>query len=212
MATGVALTSCQKKESTDANVSVEQTATTATQAAPKGEAYTVDTASSLLNWKGYKVVKTESTSHFGTLKLQSGELMVDGASLTGGRLTVDMNSLQNEDLKAEPESRAKLEAHLKSADFFDVPKYPTATYEITGVSAATGDYNALISGNLTLHGVTKPVQFKANVTHTGNAVSVKSEPTDLNRQEFGVNFTSPAENGVLKDELTIQLVVNATKK
>lgn len=212
IAASLALASCQKKETGTTATTAENKVATTPTATPKGEAYTVDAATSLINWKGYKVLKTENTSHFGTLKMKDGQLMVDGTNLTGGRFVVDLNSLKNEDLKADAEGQAKLEGHLKSADFFDVAKYPTATYEITGVTAATGDYNSVIAGNLTLRGVTKPVQFKANVTHTGNMVSIKSEPTDINRQDFGVNFTSPAENGILKDELTIQVVVNANKK
>lgn len=212
IAVSIALASCQKKETAAATTTSENAVTTAPTATPKGDAYTVDAASSLVNWKGYKVLKSENTSHFGTLKMKDGELMVDGNNLTGGRFVVDLNTLKNEDLKTDAEGQAKLEGHLKSADFFDVAKYPTATYEITSITAGTGDYNSVISGNLTLRGVTKPVQFKANVTHTGNAVSIKSEPTDINRQDFGVNFTSPAENGILKDELTIQLVLNANKK
>ncbi len=63
----------------------------------------------------------------------------------------DITTLENIDLKDDQEMRAKLEGHLKSGDFFEVEKFPTASYEITKVTEnAVGDYNTLLEGNLRL--------------------------------------------------------------
>ncbi len=84
------------------------------------------------------------------------------------------------DLDADAESKGKLDGHLKSADFLDVEKFPTATFEITGVKALEGgDYNSEISGNLDFRGVPKNVTFKANVTVDANGVTIKSENLEL---------------------------------
>ncbi|MDH6252695.1 polyisoprenoid-binding protein YceI [Chryseobacterium sp. H1D6B] len=178
-----------------------------------GAQYTLDTLNSKVEWKGYKIFKSESTSHFGTIKFESGDVTVKDGKLESGKFVADMASLTSVDLKDDAEQLGKLNGHLKSGDFFEVEKFPTASYEITKVSPASeGDYNTLLDGNLTIKGITKPVQFKANVSVKNGEVSVATEPKDIKREEFGVKFQAPAENGVLKDEVTLQINVKALEK
>lgn len=178
-----------------------------------GNQYTLDTLNSKVEWKGYKVFKSENTSHFGTIRFESGDVTVKDGKLESGKFVADMNSLTSVDLKDSPEDMGKLNGHLKSDDFFEVEKFPTASYEITKVTPATeGDYNTLLDGNLTIKGITKPVQFKANVSVKDGEVSVATEPKDIKREEFGVKFQAPAENGVIKDEVTLQINVKALEK
>lgn len=179
----------------------------------EGSQYTLDTLNSKVEWKGYKVFKSENTSHFGTIRFESGDVTVKDGKLESGKFVADMNSLTSVDLKDSPEDMGKLNGHLKSGDFFEVEKFPTASYEITKVTPATeGDYNTLLDGNLTIKGITKPVQFKANVSVKEGEVSVATEPKDIRREEFGVKFQAPAENGVIKDEVTLQINVKALEK
>ncbi|VFA43787.1 YceI family protein [Chryseobacterium indologenes] len=179
----------------------------------EGSQYTLDTLNSKVEWKGYKVFKSENTSHFGTIKFESGDVTVKEGKLESGKFVADMNSLTSVDLKDSPEDLGKLNGHLKSGDFFEVEKFPTASFEITKVTPATeGDYNTLLDGNLTIKGITKPVQFKANVSVKDGEVSVATEPKDIKREEFGVKFQTPAENGVIKDEVTLQISVKALEK
>ncbi|MGH1520477.1 YceI family protein [Chryseobacterium sp. JK1] len=178
-----------------------------------GSQYTLDTLNSKVEWKGYKVFKSENTSHFGTIKFESGDVTVKDGKLESGKFVADMNSLTSVDLKDSPEDMGKLNGHLKSGDFFEVEKFPTASFEITKVTPSTeGDYNTLLDGNLTVKGITKPVQFKANVSVKEGEVSVATEPKDIKREEFGVKFQAPAENGVIKDEVTLQINVKALEK
>lgn len=178
-----------------------------------GNQYTLDTLNSKVEWKGYKVFKSENTSHFGTIKFESGDVTVKDGKLESGKFVADMNSLTSVDLKDSPEDMGKLNGHLKSGDFFEVEKFPTASYEITKVTPSTeGDYNTLLDGNLTIKGITKPVQFKANVSVKEGDVSIATEPKDIKREEFGVKFQAPAENGVIKDEVTLQINVKALEK
>ncbi|MFP3833391.1 YceI family protein [Chryseobacterium sp. SIMBA_028] len=178
-----------------------------------GNQYTLDTLNSKVEWKGYKVFKSENTSHFGNIKFESGDVTVKEGKLESGKFVADMNSLTSVDLKDSPEDMEKLNGHLKSGDFFEVEKFPTASFEITKVTPANeGDYNTLLEGNLTIKGITKPVQFKANVSVKDGEVSVATEPKDIKREEFGVKFQAPAENGVIKDEVTLQISVKALEK
>lgn len=202
----VAVVSCKKdKALTSENNEVATT--------KDGSEYTVDTLNSKIEWKGYKVFKSENTSHFGTIKFESGDVTVKEGKLESGKFVADMNSLTSEDLKDKADQLEKLNGHLKSNDFFEVEKFPTASYEITKVTAsAGGDYNTLLDGNLTIKGITKPVQFKANVSVKEGEVSIASEPKDIMREDFGVKFQAPAENGVIKDEVSLQINIKALEK
>ena len=165
---------------------------------------------SRIEWKGYKVLKSDQTTHFGDIKFESGDVTVKDGKLQSGKFVADITTLENIDLKDDQEMKAKLEGHLKSGDFFEVEKFPTASYEITKVTEnAAGDYNTLLEGNLTIKGITKPVQFKANVTVADGNVSIASEPTDINREDFGLKFELPLENGLLNKEINLQILVKA---
>src|SRR5690606_1358991 len=118
-----------------------------------------------------------------------GDVTVKDGQLESGKFVADMTSLDNVDLQSDAEQKAKLEGHLKSGDFFEVEKFPTASYEITKVSPlAEGDYNTLLEGNLTIKGITKPVKFNANVAVSQGEVSIATEPADIMREDYGVKF------------------------
>ena len=178
-----------------------------------GQVYVVDTLNSKAEWKGFKVVKSDNTSHIGSLKFESGEVTVKDKELESGQFVIDMNSISNEDLKEE-EYNGKLLGHLKSADFFDTAKFPTASYEITKVTetAAGSDYNTVLDGNLTLKGITKPFTFHANVKVADGELTIASEPKDINRDEFGVKFQMAAAEGLIKNEINIQIKIKAIEK
>lgn len=202
-----ALVSCGK----DKPVTSESTEVTTTQ---EGRQFVLDTLNSKIEWKGFKVVKSDNTSHFGTIKFESGDLTVKDGKLESGKFVANMASLDNTDLKDDAEQKAKLEGHLKSADFFDIEKFPTASFEVTKVStpAPEGDYNTLMEGNLTIKGITKPAKFNANVTVKDGEVSIASEPTDINRDDYGVKFQMPVANGAIKNEMTLQVLIKAMEK
>lgn len=180
----------------------------------EGVAYQVDTLNSRIEWKGYKIVKSDNTSHFGTVKFESGDVTIKDGKLESGKFVANMSSLTSVDLKDDAEQLNKLNGHLKSGDFFEVEKFPTASYEITKVSENTsgGDYNTILEGNLTIKGITKPVQFNANVAVKEGEVSIATEPQDINREDFGVKFQMPVANGVIKNETNLQVLIKAVEK
>lgn len=202
--TGTILVSCTKEKPL---TSEQQTVTTTKD----GQKLSVDVAQSKIEWKGYKVVKSENTSHFGTIQFKSGELTVKNGELESGNFVADISSLQNTDLMEDAEQKTKLENHLKSGDFFEVEKFPTASFEITKIdkSPANSDYNTILHGNLTIKGITKPMQFNANVMVNANEVTIATEPTDIKREDFGVKFQIPVANGLIKNEVNIQILVKA---
>ncbi len=202
----VTFISCKKEKP----VTSEHSEITTTK---EGNQFVIDTMTSKIEWKGYKVFKSENTSHFGIIKFESGDITVKEGNLESGKFVANMTSLTSEDLKNDAEQLGKLNGHLKSADFFDVEKFPTASYEITKVTPATeGDYNTILDGNLTIKGITKPTQFKANVSVKEGEVNIASEPKDIDRELFGVKFQMPAANGVIKNDVTLQINIKAFAK
>ena len=202
----IILTSCGK----DKPVTSE---TNEVSTSKEGMVYEIDTLNSRIEWKGYKIVKSDQTGHFGTIDFESGDLTIHNGALESGKFVADMNSLTSVDLKDDAAQLAKLEGHLKSGDFFETEKYPTASYEITKVSKnETGDYNTLLDGNLTIKGITKPIQFNANVSIKEGAASIATEPKDISREGFNVKFQMPIANGVVKDDVNIQILIKANEK
>ncbi|QFG52479.1 YceI family protein [Chryseobacterium sp.] len=203
---GTATISCGK----DKPVTSETSEVTTTR---EGQVYVIDTMNSRIEWKGFKVFKSENTSHFGTIKFESGDVTVKDGQLESGKFVADMATLENVDLKSDAEQKSKLEGHLKSGDFFEVEKFPTASYEITNVTPLSeGDYNTLLDGNLTIKGITKPVKFNANVAVSQGEVSIATEPTDIMREDFGVKFQVPVQNGLIKNEVNVQIRIKAMEQ
>ena len=194
----------------------EKTAANETVSSENGknaDVYQLDVPASKIEWRGYKIFKAENLAHFGTVAFKKGEIAAENGKLQGGNFTADMNSLVSEDLQNDPAQMEKLVGHLQSRDFFETEKYPEAKFEITKTAQMSqGDYNTLISGKLTIKDKTNAVQFNANVSVNGDEISVRTEPFDVNRRDFNLNFESPAANGVIKDEMTLQIIIKAKKK
>jgi polyisoprenoid-binding protein YceI len=93
------------------------------------------------------------------------------------------------------------EAHLRSADFLDVEKYPKMTYRSTGVTRV-GDTSLRVDGELDLHGVTRPLaldaSFEGVATDPWGGQRVGFSATgELNREDFGLTWNQPLETGGL---------------
>ena len=204
----VALTSCGGKTET-VNATEAQESATATEGA---KTYAADVEASTVNWKGGKTfedINKPEEGHWGVVKLKEGTVTANNGVLESGKFVADFTTFESKDLDADPETKAKLDGHLKAADFLDVEKFPTATFEITDVKAIEGgDYNSEISGNLDFRGTPKNVTFKANVTVADDVVTIKSEEFGINRKDFGITFTGGG-GSIIKDEVLLQVDLTA---
>ncbi|MFC4213515.1 YceI family protein [Pedobacter lithocola] len=164
--------------------------------------YTADASKSTITWVGKKV----TGSHNGTIDLKSGSLNVDGKKVIGGTFTIDMNSIKDAD------GSAKLEGHLKADDFFGVAKFPTSTFVITKV-AGSGT-SLVVSGNLTIKGITKPLSFPATVAVNGDGtVSALAGKITVDRTKYDIRYGSKSFFDSIGDkaiddnfELSVKLV------
>ncbi len=172
---------------------VDSTANTA------GMELMIDTAQSTIKWTGRKV----TGQHTGTVKINSGSVFLNDGQLSGGTFIIGMNSISNTDLNGDADSKAKLEGHLKSADFFDTEKHPTSTFEITSVKDL-GNNKVSISGNLTMRGVSKNVTFDATITEVAETVFKASADFNINRKDWGVAYKG-MQDDLISDEINFKI-------
>ena len=146
----------------------------------------------------------------GEFRTYSGKVVLDEADVTKSAVeaTVDVASI---DTKV-----ADRDTHLKSPDFFDVAKYPTMTFKSTKVAKAGKD-RLKVTGDLTLHGVTKPVVLDVQTTPAvkgmyGETRRGFSGTTKLSRKEFGLTWNKVVEAGpAVGDEVTVTLDLEVVK-
>lgn len=196
------------------------TSTAQTAAEQTGQTFNIDTTTTSVDWKGAH--KGGLAPRWGKIKVSLGTISVAKDSISGGEFLVNMASLQVDPASVTEEGKksTELEGHLKSADFFDVAKAPTAKFVITKVepyTAAAGasliaDPNYLISGNLTLKDKTLNVTFPAKVQVTSDVVTAAAKFV-IDRSAWGINYKTEGspENWMISKDVEIGLNINAKK-
>ena len=152
----------------------------------------IDTTQSVISWKGSKAT---GDSHTGQISLKSSALKLSGGSIAGGKIVFDMSSITVTDLQGK--WAAKFLGHMKSPDFFDVQKHPTATVVLKSVN------NGTVQADLTIKGVTKAISFpiqKKGKKHAGKVT--------FDRTKFGIkygsgNFFENLGDKMINDEVEI---------
>ena len=137
----------------------------------------------------------------------SGKI-VTGAAPAASSVTAEI------DLASIITGNEQRDAHIRSADFFEVETYPTMTYRSTGVREEGGDY--VLDGELTLKGVTRNVPLKLELNGFGpdpfgGTRAGFTATGEINRRDFNVNFSAPMQNGgvVVADKISLNLEIEA---
>jgi polyisoprenoid-binding protein YceI len=144
----------------------------------------VDVEKSSITWVGKKV----TGQHNGTINLKEGSLVMAEGKLTGGSFVIDMTSISNLDM-AGKDGQGKLEGHLKSADFFNVAEYPTATLTISNVVHRGVEGSYKVTADLTIKGITKPVKFNTQISEE-NGMKVAIADITVDRSDYNVRYGS----------------------
>lgn len=163
--------------------------------------YVFDPAHTYVYWKA---------NHFGFSHpsgkwLAEGTLIMDDAKPDNSKLDVTIK------VANIVTGISKFDSHLKSADFFDVAKYPTATFKSTKIEM-TGKDSARVTGNLTLHGITKPVALNVKLNKFDiNPITQKktagfSATTVIKRSEFDLGKFTPG----VSDDIDIEIEAEAS--
>jgi len=142
----------------------------------------------------------------GTFEDFSGQITIaeDGTPSVQSEIAVDSVNTKNE----------QRDGHIKSADFFEVEKFPKATFTSTSVRSKGDAF--ILEGDFTLHGITKKIELELEVNGVnpgmGNGPVAGFEATTvINRKDFGISIDMPLEGGgaVVGDKITINLEIEA---
>ncbi|GAA4386214.1 YceI family protein [Tsukamurella soli] len=168
--------------------------------------WTIDPVHSSVNFSVRHLMVSKVRGQFDTF---SGTITVgeNGAASVTAEVDVTSVNTRNE----------QRDAHIRTADFFDAEKFPKATFVSTGVTPKGADF--VLAGDLTLRGVTRPVQFDLEFLGTnpgmGNGeVAAFEASTVIMRQDFGITIDMPLETGgkVIGDKITLTLEIEAGRQ
>lgn len=168
--------------------------------------YTIDRAHSGV---GFKVKHLMVSNVRGTFNDFAGTVVYDPADPQSWQVeaTIQATSIDT----GEP----KRDEHLRTDAFFDVARFPTLAFKSTGVTAGA-DGTFLLTGDLTMHGVTKPVTLTLEVNGTvkdpwGNTKAGFTATGRLNRTDFGLTWNKALDAGgvLIGEEITLMLEVEA---
>ncbi|HLU89213.1 MAG TPA: YceI family protein [Cyclobacteriaceae bacterium] len=177
-----------------------------------GDTLHLDITQSEVSWRGYK----PTGQHYGIIPITSGNLLVAGDKVKGGKINFDVTKLEVHDLEEGSSNHVKLTTHLQSDDFFDAANFPEASFEITAVEPySAGDKvddkeefvtentpkkaselrvenpTHWVSGNLTIRGTSKNIKFPAAInTSNGSASAVAG--FNIDRTEWGLSYGDEA--------------------
>lgn len=224
----VALESAGAKESVAVTPPVETAATTssplstgttspqAPQAAIslKSGTYALLPSESVIEWSAGKPL-ISGYVHKGTIALSSGSLVLSEKTGTGS-FTIDMNTIKVVSLGGGKSGKeSALESHLKGDNFFASAKFPTGAFKVNSMEMEKkqGVDTYVIKGDLTLKGVTKPVELLAVVKQGADGKITASGPVVINRTQWGITYGSGsffdglADNAIDDNiQLTLKLV------
>ncbi len=142
--------------------------------------YLIDTENSKVNWHAEKFI---GKAHDGIIKIKSGEVSFNNDS-SNGVVIIDMPTL------SDSENTEALIKHLKSADFFDVAKFPESKIELTKIVPNANEINSYeVFGNLTIKDKTNPIAFTAVITGGDNAATLTGK-FSIDRTLWNVRFGS----------------------
>lgn len=170
--------------------------------------WTIDTSHSTVHFVARHMVIAKVRGGF---KAFSGTVELDEADMTKSTVSVSI------DAASIDTAEEKRDAHLKSADFFDVEKFPTLSFKSKSITKSGDGYK--VAGELTMHGVTKDVVLDANFEGKGKdpwggervAFAAK---TSVNREDFGLKWNQVLEAGglLVSNKIEIELEVEAIKQ
>lgn len=148
-----------------------------------------DISKTTLHWLGEKVLG----EHNGTIILKDGWINWQDSKIISGEFTIDMKTIKDDD------GSERLENHLKSDDFFGVEQYPESKLVVTG-SETFDKGTALVKGDLTIKGITHPIEFKVTIQEEDAGTWFFANIT-VDRTKYNVRYGSGAFFDNLGDKM-----------
>lgn len=151
-------------------------------AGASGEALAIDPSQSEIKWRAAKV----TLAHDGGFEEFSGTVKLHEGEITSIRLEIDTRSIWSDN--------GRLTNHLKTADFFDVDTFASAVFEAEQLFPnADADATHTVTGNLTMHGLTKRISFPVDLSVENGAVRASADFI-IDRTDWEINYTGRADD------------------
>ena len=191
-----------------ANPADDKTKATVGNAAPEASVAKPGATETLVispeNSKVEFVASKVTRSHNGSFKQFSGKIELAPNSTPDSKVSVDIDTAS---IVADED---QLTAHLKTPDFFDVAKFPKATFVSTKIEPGnTPGATHTVTGNLEMHGVKKSITFPATIQVAPDSVTVNAEFA-INRKDFGIVYAGKADD-LIRDEVVMKLSIKAPR-
>ena len=190
-------------------MSATTTPQTSTSTSTTTTTWNIDPAHSGAEFKVKHMMISNVKGHFAKV---TGSLTLDESDLSKSKVSasIDAASIETRD--------AQRDAHLKSADFLDVEKFPSLSFTSSRISVVR-DGELAVEGDLTIHGVTKKVVFEVEGPTPpakdpwGNMRVGVSATTKISRKEYGLTYNAALETGgiLIGDDVAITLDVQFIK-
>ena len=200
------------KEASDANKPTASISEIEGQEASKDleGTFVFDTNESTAKWTASKKI-IKNYVDTGSIKIKTGFATFKEGKIENGEILFDMTSISGETTSNTKAPVTKLTDHLKSEDFFDVEKYPIATYKVTSSQKVENGY--ILSGELTLTGKTNPLDIKVQTAmENGNAIIAGLAEVDRSKWEIKYgsdSFFDDLGDNVINDIFTLEFKIVA---
>ena len=171
--------------------------------------YGVDTKKSKITWTGEKV----TGKHMGNVSISKGRISINHGNIAAVSLKVDMNSITDEDIKSDKYNKMLVD-HLKSEDFFDVKKFPEASFKMLNSKQSAKGH--IVNGELTIKDKTHPVTLTVKIVYNETGIVVLGDMV-FDRTKYGIiyksgNFFESLGDKMIYDEVKLRFEIMASKK
>jgi polyisoprenoid-binding protein YceI len=174
------------------------------------QTYQLEIKKSKIIWNA---LKTMGNRHYGDLYFTSGSLNYNQTGApTSGLFNLNMNSITNKDYPTATENK-RIETQLKSEEFFNVAQYPNAIMKVNKIIRKGNTNTYQVSGQLTIKGITHPIEFPATIIKSGEQLKVTAQ-TKIDRIKWNIkfkkssnpfNFMPDLKDKIIVDEIPLNL-------
>ena len=159
----------------------------------------VNTTSSMLNWKGTKKVG----EHFGVIAIQEGVITINDGKIISGEVIINMNDIKVQDTDDIGDQK-KIISDISSKKFFNTKNYPTSKIIIKSIE------NGKLVADLTIKGITKEISFNTTYSITENKLIADSEQFSIDRQNWKLKFGNWLKENMLDDPISFTVHIEAS--
>ena len=199
------------------NVPVDETFSTREKSIIASGIYNITSENSIVNWSARRPL-IQDYINSGTINIKEGIITVADNTATGNFI-INMNTIRVGLTSKKPGRESALERHLKTADFFDVEKFPTASFTIKNViaepdSAKTFDYT--ITGDLAIKNATNEISFPAKIYAENGKLRAEGS-VEIDRTKWGLTYGSGSffknlADNAISDIISFSFSITAEKK